>query len=108
MGYVVTIATAIGNRNFHPYIYSWSNLYLGTQALTQSIKNNKRIGWKVPKNNILKNADIVNILAYSPKKKKANGTAPCSVIKPATNSDSASGKSNGARFVSAIADTINN
>jgi len=38
---------------------------------------------------------------YSPKKKKTNIDAPCSVMNPATNSDSASGKSKGGLFVSA-------
>jgi len=66
------------------------------------------VGWYTPKKKILKNAEIVYIFAYSPKKKKANDTEPCSVINPATYSDSASGRSKGARFVSAIADTINN
>jgi hypothetical protein len=46
---------------------------------------------------------IVYILVYSPKKKKTKPIAECSVKKPATNSLSASGKSNGARFVSAKA-----
>jgi hypothetical protein len=41
------------------------------------------------------------MLAYSAKKKNTNITAACSVIKPLTNSDSASAKSNGALFVSA-------
>jgi len=47
------------------------------------------------------------MLAYSAKKKNTNITAECSVINPLTNSDSASAKSNGARFVSAI-DPIKN
>jgi len=38
---------------------------------------------------------------YSPKKKKTKGTDECSVKKPATNSDSASCKSNGVLEVSA-------
>jgi hypothetical protein len=42
------------------------------------------------------------ILAYSPKKKKTNIPAACSVINPLTNSDSASAKSKGALLVSAI------
>jgi hypothetical protein len=42
------------------------------------------------------------MLAYSAKKKNTNITAACSVIKPLTNSDSASAKSKGALFVSAI------
>ena len=41
------------------------------------------------------------MLAYSAKKKNTNITAACSVIKPLTNSDSASAKSKGALFVSA-------
>jgi hypothetical protein len=42
------------------------------------------------------------ILAYSPKKKKTNIPAACSVMNPLTNSDSASAKSKGALLVSAI------
>jgi hypothetical protein len=38
---------------------------------------------------------------YSPKKKNTKGTELCSVKNPATNSDSASCKSNGVRLVSA-------
>jgi hypothetical protein len=46
---------------------------------------------------------IRTILAYSAKKKNTNITDECSVIKPETNSDSASAKSKGALLVSAIA-----
>jgi hypothetical protein len=42
------------------------------------------------------------MLAYSAKKKNTKITAECSVINPLTNSDSASAKSKGALFVSAI------
>jgi hypothetical protein len=42
------------------------------------------------------------MLAYSPRKKKTNIPAACSVINPLTNSDSASAKSNGALLVSAM------
>ena len=52
------------------------------------------------KSNVIK-TDIKIILLYSPKKKKAKITDAYSTLKPATNSASASGKSNGARFVSA-------
>jgi hypothetical protein len=55
-----------------------------------------------PINNITENMQIRTILAYSAKKKNTNILAECSVIKPDTNSDSASAKSNGALFVSAI------
>jgi hypothetical protein len=56
-----------------------------------------------PKNNILISIHINIILAYSAKKKNTNITAECSVIKPLTNSDSASAKSKGALLVSAMA-----
>ena len=45
---------------------------------------------------------ISTILAYSAKKKNTNIPAECSVIKPDTNSDSASARSKGALLVSAI------
>lgn len=41
------------------------------------------------------------MFAYSAKKKRANGPPAYSTLKPETNSDSPSVKSNGARFVSA-------
>jgi hypothetical protein len=46
---------------------------------------------------------INTILAYSAKKKNTNIAAECSVMNPETNSDSASARSKGALFVSAIA-----
>jgi hypothetical protein len=56
-----------------------------------------------PPNNIkVIKIHIKIILAYSPRKKKTNIPAACSVINPLTNSDSASAKSNGALLVSAI------
>jgi len=48
------------------------------------------------------------MLQYSAKKKKAKEILLCSVKNPATNSDSASGKSKGARFVSATLEIMNN
>jgi len=56
-----------------------------------------------PKNRILVKIQINTILAYSAKKKNTKMAAECSVIKPETNSDSASAKSKGALLVSAIA-----
>lgn len=49
-----------------------------------------------------KNVDIKIMLPYSAKKNITKGTEECSVKNPATNSDSASGRSIGARLVSAI------
>src|SRR5262249_40533932 len=46
-------------------------------------------------------ADTVIMLAYSARKNRENLKPLYSVWKPATSSDSASGKSKGARFVSA-------
>jgi hypothetical protein len=43
------------------------------------------------------------MLAYSAKKKNTKIAAECSVMNPDTNSDSASARSKGALFVSAIA-----
>jgi len=51
---------------------------------------------------MLEKIQIKTILAYSAKKKKTKIAAECSVMNPETNSDSASAKSNGALFVSAI------
>ena len=67
-----------------------------------SINNLCKSGqWWPPKKKIAIKADIKISEEYSPKKKKTNILAPCSVINPATNSDSASGKSKGGLFVSA-------
>src|ERR1700712_1855819 len=49
-------------------------------------------------------ADIKTILQYSAKKKNTKIIPLCSVKNPATNSDSASGRSKGVRLVSANAE----
>jgi hypothetical protein len=54
-----------------------------------------------PMNRIAVNADIRTILQYSAKKKNTKIIPECSVKNPATSSDSASGRSNGVRLVSA-------
>jgi len=59
------------------------------------------IGIQPPKNKIIVKADIRIMFEYSPKKNKANPIAEYSVKYPATSSASASGKSKGARLVSA-------
>src|SRR5713101_3422467 len=58
-----------------------------------------------PKNRIEHKHETVIMLVYSAIKNIANLKLAYSVWKPATSSDSASGRSNGARFVSAIAAT---
>lgn len=57
--------------------------------------------WVVPRNRIADSVFISRILAYSARKKRANGPPAYSTLNPETNSDSPSVKSNGARFVSA-------
>src|SRR5690606_937804 len=58
-----------------------------------------------PKKNTAVSAEISTMLAYSARKKIANATPEYSTWNPATISDSPSATSNGARFVSATADT---
>jgi hypothetical protein len=54
-----------------------------------------------PKKRIMPIVAIKSIEEYSPKKNNAKSIPEYSTLYPATNSASASGKSNGARFVSA-------
>lgn len=54
-----------------------------------------------PKKRMVPNIDIRMIEQYSAKKNITKGIAECSVKKPATSSDSASGRSKGVRLVSA-------
>ena len=62
-------------------------------------------GYQPPKNSIVIMADIKSILLYSPKKNIAKMIEEYSTLYPATNSASASGRSKGARFVSANMET---
>jgi hypothetical protein len=58
-------------------------------------------GNQPPKKSIVVKLHIRIIFAYSPKKNRAKPIAEYSTLYPATNSASASGKSKGARLVSA-------
>lgn len=60
-----------------------------------------------PKKQIAIITDNHNMLLYSARKNSANVIAEYSTLKPATNSASASGKSNGALFVSARSEIKN-
>ena len=99
---------------------SWSNRYRGNAARTHTnpnriattlIPNHKKPGIRKksngkgeshpPKKHSAVIVLIRIIFEYSPRKKRANPMAEYSVKYPATNSASASGKSKGARFVSA-------
>lgn len=57
--------------------------------------------WEAPRNNVAESVFMRRILAYSARKNRANGPPAYSTLKPETNSDSPSVKSNGARLVSA-------
>ncbi len=56
-----------------------------------------------PRNSVTPIAATVTVATYSPRKNIANVIPEYSVWKPATSSVSASARSNGGRFVSAIA-----
>src|SRR4051794_12163199 len=58
-------------------------------------------GSQPPRNKIVVMAHIVMIATYSPSMNSRYGVDEYSTMKPATSSDSASGRSNGGRFVSA-------
>src|SRR6202030_2708315 len=64
-------------------------------------------GSQPPRNRIVAIAHIVVIATYSPSMNNIYGVEPYSTMKPATNSDSASTRSNGGRLVSASAETKN-
>src|SRR6201999_3174963 len=62
-------------------------------------------GSQPPMNRIADIAHIVVIATYSPSMNNRYGVEPYSTMNPATNSDSASTRSNGGRLVSASAET---
>src|SRR5712671_284842 len=64
-------------------------------------------GSQPPMNRIVVIAHMVAIATYSPSMNIMYGLEPYSTMKPATNSDSASTRSNGGRLVSASAETKN-
>jgi len=74
--------------------------------LKPKTKGSNIVGIKVidnqPPKNIIVQKLLINIIEpYSAKKNKANPILAYSTLKPETSSDSASGRSKGARFVSA-------
>ena len=114
-----TMANDSGKKIFQQSRINWSIRYRGNEARTQIKKNNiplvlrpktiesirkmefRQKDSQPPINMITVNKLIKIIDAYSAKKNKAKPILEYSTLKPETNSDSASGKSNGARFVSA-------
>lgn len=62
-------------------------------------------GGQEPKKMVVEKVFINKMLAYSARKKRANGPAAYSTLKPETSSDSPSVRSNGVRLVSASVET---
>src|SRR3954451_21370549 len=60
-----------------------------------------------PRNSVVANAETITMLTYSAKKNSANFNELYSVWNPPTSSDSASGRSNGARLVSPTIEITN-
>src|SRR5919112_548879 len=60
-----------------------------------------------PRKRIVPRAHIPMMATYSPSMNRRNGVEEYSTMNPATSSDSASGRSNGGRFVSAMAEMKN-
>src|SRR5437867_3033383 len=123
-------STANGRNTFHPNFIRMSYLRRGivqrTHTKTNSRKvtlimkaiadrrNPKNVGGSLyqgishpPRNSVVTSAEIVAMAMYSDMKKRANFIDEYSVWYPATSSASASAKSNGNRFVSANAETMN-
>jgi len=115
----------IGKKIFQHSRINWSTRYRGKEARTQikknkindvlnaktkgSIKNNQETGIdNQPPMKINTVSMLIAIMEpYSAKKNKAKPILEYSTLNPETSSDSASGRSNGARFVSAKIDTKN-
>lgn len=72
-----------------------------------SKRNKKELDNHPPKNIMTEKVLIKIIEPYSARKNKANPILAYSTLNPETSSDSASGKSKGARFVSARIETKN-
>src|SRR6185437_9413338 len=117
--------SVMGSMNFHAKFINWSMRRRGSVPRTQMnpainamsfAKNHIHDGINVrnesgavhpPRNSVTASPLIANIPRYSPKKNSANLKPEYSVKYPAIISDSASGKSNGERFDSAVAAIIN-
>jgi hypothetical protein len=89
------------NRKQNIHVFSPSTILC--RLMNVSLMNSSGMLYP-PKNRIAVSVDISTIEQYSPRKKNTKIIPLCSVKNPATSSDSASGRSNGVRFVSASAE----
>ena len=83
--------------------FSMNQMMPGTQLISQKSTG----GSQPPRNRIVVSEHIRQMAAYSPSMNIIYGEEPYSTMKPATSSDSASGRSKGGRFVSASAEMKN-
>src|SRR3954468_5050812 len=80
--------------------FSTNQMTPGTQVKGAKSKG----GSQPPRNRMVASAHISTMATYSPRKNSRNGVDEYSTMWPATNSDSASTRSKGGRFVSASAE----
>src|SRR5690606_36058865 len=97
------MAFTIANMKKTNVTLSRNQIGPGTQLISQ---------WSIggshpPRNMIVVSAHMVTIATYSPSMNSRYGVDEYSTMKPATSSDSASGRSNGGRLVSASAEMKN-
>src|SRR6478752_5207776 len=83
--------------------FSRNQIMPGTQLMSQKSTG----GSQPPRKRIVVSEHISTTAAYSPSMNIMYGAEPYSTMKPATSSDSASGRSKGGRFVSASAEMKN-
>jgi len=111
-----TRARVMGRKFFQTRCISWSYRKRGYEARTQRKTTDSRaalvirlvavssgmVGMcRAPRNRMVERVFIRRMLAYSARKKRANGPPAYSTLKPETSSDSPSVRSKGARLVSA-------
>lgn len=112
----ITRARVRGKKFFQIRCMSWSYRNRGYDARTQrnsterraalvmrltAVSSGKRGRWEAPKKRVAESVFIRRMLAYSARKKRANGPPAYSTLNPETSSDSPSVRSKGARLVSA-------
>src|SRR3954469_8394596 len=93
------------NRQKNTLPRNHSNGHQPVLSTPLSIADSGQGARQPPRNNVVASAETVATLMYSARKNMANLIDAYSVWKPATSSVSASGRSNGARFVSPTIDT---
>src|SRR5919198_460707 len=85
------------------HAFSMNQMMPGTQLMSQKSTG----GSQPPRKRIVVSEHIRTTAAYSPSMNIMYGAEPYSTMKPATSSDSASGRSKGGRLVSASAEMKN-